>query len=564
MVRLSRSNRGAELVVNRSSATPLRLSARRASADPSERAHGFPALLPFQVLHYPIPQLMREQPPTPWARWPGHIEPKVQRWGYETRELATAGNQLYVHVPFCPFYCHFCPLYKTKEARHRNEQTRERFVSAVVAEIHSYAQLPQLSQKRFRTLYFGGGTPTQLTPEQIGRIVKAIKTSFAVDDDAEITLEGVATQMLAPGYLEACLAAGINRISFGVQSLDPMVRQKIGRGEKPEDYEQLIDLVRSLDTDLPFNVDLMIGLPGQDLDSHDRDLTTILQWDVGSADIYSYWMVPGTRLFDNVVAGRRQAPRYGEALLEMRRHGNSRLVGSGFHQISGEAYVRTDPDVFMQTTFGGGGNTLNTALGFGPSAIGFVAGTLYQNVADLDAYLAAIEAGLVPARASQRIDLTTARRRAVLMGLQRLKVPRAVLGAHELDAFHRWAAQGLVEPHDDAFHLTAEGALWYNQMQMDLIPMSEQYALIGLLGTARDQATLLAKAPTDETDPTEQLLAMIGGNGGMWGAMRVWGYKSLVRLKRLGVFNDRAIGFGGPLPSHTYRVEPRIGEVGSH
>ena len=510
------------------------------------RDHPFPALLPFQVLHYPIPQLMPRQPPTPWHWWPEAIDPSVLQWKQETEALPSAGNQLYIHVPFCPFYCHFCPLYKTTEARHRNETSRERYVASLLEEIERYARIPGLREKNFRTLYFGGGTPTQLTPAQLGRIVDRIKLCFRLDQDAEITLEGVAGQMLAPGYLEACIERGFNRISFGVQTLDPEVRRKIGRGEKLRDYDRLIEFVRNLNIDLPFNVDLMIGLPGQDAASHDRDLETILEWGVGSTDIYAYWMVPGTRLFDNVATGRRQTPRYGEALLEMRRQGKARLLGSGFRQVSGEAYARSDRDLFMQTTFGGGGNGLNTALGFGPSAIGFFDGTLYQNVADLEAYLESIESGRVPVRAAQRINVTTARRRAILLGLQRLKVPRVLLCAAEERVFAKWAKAGLVELRGDVFHSTREGSLWYNQMQLALLTISEQRRLTGLLGTSQQQVDALRMRRKETTDPTEQLLAMIRNRDSIAGRVRVWGYKSYVRIKRLPLFGRPTAGVRRP------------------
>jgi hypothetical protein len=268
-------------------------------------------------------------------------------------------------------------------------------------------------------------------------------------------------------------------------------------------------------------------------------------------------MVPGTRLFDNISAGRREQPRYGESLLEMRRLTKTRLLDSGFRQISGEAYVRSDRDVFMQTTFGGGGNALNTALGFGPSAIGFLNGTLYQNVADLDLYLESIESGHVPIRAAERINVATARRRAIMLGLQRLNIPRAVLRNREEKIFAGWAEQGLVELQGDVFRCTREGSLWYNQMQLALLTLSEQRRLIGLLGTPRQQAAALGKLKRLPTDATEQLLALIRNDGGVAGWLRVWGYKNLVRIKILPLFDDRAVGFGGPL-SRTGNLRPRV------
>jgi hypothetical protein len=231
----------------------------------------------------------------------------------------------------------------------------------------------------------------------------------------------------------------------------------------------------------------------------------------------------------------------------MRRRGQQRLLDHGFRQVSGEAYTRTDSNVFMQTTFGGGGDALNTALGFGPSAIGFTDGTLYQNVADLNAYFEAVESGRAPLRASERMSLTTARRRALMFGLQRLDVPRAALQPREERAFAAWERLGLVEGRDAGFRLTPGGAAWYNQMQLALLPLSEQRRLTGLLGTSRQQAQALANRSEDAADPTEQLLALIRGEGGPMASVRVWGYKSLLMVKRFPGLEDRALGFSGPL-----------------
>ncbi len=203
----------------------------------------------------------------------------------------------------------------------------------------------------------------------------------------------------------------------------------------------------------------------------------------------------------------------------------------------------------MQTTFGGGGNALNTALGFGPSAIGFLDGKLYQNLSDLEAYMETIEADRVPVRAAEHMNAKTARRRAVMFGLQRLNVPRQLLGRREARMFAAWAKQDLLELRDDVYRLTVEGALWYNQMQLALLSVAEQRKLIGLLGTSRQQADALANHSTESTNPTQQLIALIREDGGIAGRLRLYGYKNLLRLKQMRVFDDRAVGFGGPLSS---------------
>lgn len=516
----------------------------RAGATAADFAEQFAAVLPFQVLHYPIPQLMRTVDGVAWTAWPPPMKSSLASWITGTRELGSAGNQIYVHVPFCPFYCHFCPLYKTQEGQHRNAETVERFVAAVIKEITAYGGL-DLPEDSFRTVYFGGGSPTQLSPQQLGRILGALRQSFRIQPDAEVTLEGVATRLADPHYLQAAIEQGFNRISFGVQTLDPEIRLKIGRGEHLEDYTRLLDTLADLGQPVPFNADLMIGLPGQTVEGHMADLAEVIGWGVTSLDVYAYWMVPGTRLFTNVTEGRRHAPRYGSELLELRRRGKELLLASGFHQASGEAYVRAEEDAFIQTTFGAGGNGINTALAFGPSAIGLVNGSLYQNGADLSAYLAFVEGGRAPVGSYQQITGRVAQRRATLFGMQRLVIPKPVVSRRTDRQLRLWVERGLLDDRGTEYIVTQEGSLWYNQMQLGLLPLGEQVRLAGLMGTSEQQRQALANSRDDDLGLASQFKAQVRGRSKVVGNVRFAGYRGLLELKRLPFLPDDAMDFRG-------------------
>jgi hypothetical protein len=93
------------------------------------------ALLPFQVFDYPIAHLMRGQGPVPPERWPPRMDPAVAAWQEKTAHLPEGGNLIYVHVPFCPFHCHFCFLYKSKHRADRAPERREQFVNALLRHI---------------------------------------------------------------------------------------------------------------------------------------------------------------------------------------------------------------------------------------------------------------------------------------------------------------------------------------------------------------------------------------------------------------------------------------------
>jgi len=510
----------------------------------------FSAVLPFQLVQYPVPQLMTAREPAPPEEWPPPMPPKLQAWAEQTAAHRPAGNAIYVHVPFCPFFCHFCPLYKTKDPKHRGPDAREAFVQRIVEEIQRYGRVASLRGLTYDVVYFGGGTPTELTAEQLGRILTAIREAFVLAHDAEITLESVAARLLAPGYFEACVRHGFNRISFGVQTLDPKLRKLVGRGEKLSDYQALLEMVRAHDPSFPINVDLMIGLPEQTPESFRRDLEEVLAWNVGSLDIYAFWMVPGTRTFELVVEGNRQGPSYGDGLLEMRRMGQRILRDAGFQQVAGEVHIRNDHNRFIRTSFGGGGNALHTLLGFGPSAIGMVDGTLYRNICDLDAYSAAVDSGCFPVGQACTLDVATARRRAVMLNLERLAVPEVFIQERRARRlFEQWQAHGLVDLREGVYHLTDEGSHWYNQMQLELLPFWEMVKMAGIMGSMEEQRRAFSVSEDQMPAMTRQLRDFIRKSSGIKGWMRLAGYKTLLRLKQLPFLESRGVSFTGPVES---------------
>jgi len=420
----------------------------------------YPALLPHSIKAYPIVQLATPIGPQDPRHWPLPMDRKLQAWNCDTARFGSAGNLIYVHIPFCPFLCHFCPLYKVNSYRDRSADTRERLVRCLIKEIQLMASASAARGKAFNTLYFGGGTPTELTPAQLGRILSALRSNFDITPDAEITLEGVARQMLAPEYLEACLSQGYNRISFGVQSLDLRLRQRIGRGDSIDDYPALIERVRKIRPNLPINLEIMAGLPEQTLQSFRRDLLQVAEWQPDSLDILYYVMMPGTRLYDLVKAERRTAPSYGSEMLRKRMLANSFLSAAGYKQITGEVFVRRDRDLFVQSSFGGGGNALNTVLALGPSAFGFINGSVYHNICDIHVYMKSVDSGLLPLNTADSLTLKSAQRRAMLFAILQLRVPGFLLDDGRYGrVIRKWQRLGLVTPTASGYEASALGQL---------------------------------------------------------------------------------------------------------
>lgn len=512
---------------------------------PADGKLPYPALLPFQVFDYPIAHLMKRQGPVAADDWPPRIDPRVAAWKERTAHLPEGGNLAYVHVPFCPFICHFCFLYKSKKPSDRDPEVRERYTQALLQHIDMLARRYQYDGAPITTVYFGGGTPTELSPSQLGRVLAALKRNFPIAPDAEVTLEAVANERLCD-RLDDYLAQGFNRLSFGVQTLVPSIRRAIGRGETLDDYDRLIGMLNKR-PGVPFNVDLMVGLPGQTVDSFADDVRQVVAWGVGSMDIYTFWMVPGTRMFDGVLRQEKEGPSYGARLVEFRTTAKHLLRELGFHPVATEAYVRSDINNFMKSTFGGGGNALSTSLAFGPSAFGFVNGTLHRDVPDLGEYISLVERGMFPFQCSETLDLETAQRRALLMGIQRLHVPRIVVEQkrawQKLAA--RWRDLGLVEERPDSYDLTDWGAVWFNQMQLEVVPLLQRLGMSNMLGTASEQLRTLSRQGEGRDALMHEFELAVRNGDGVGGGLRMAAYKSYLQLKRLPIVRDDAYNFAG-------------------
>jgi coproporphyrinogen III oxidase-like Fe-S oxidoreductase len=472
----------------------------------------YPAMVPYSIKMYPIVQTAAEVGPQPPEAWPPPMRSSLIDWRNRGQLDGRSLNQIYLHVPFCPFICHFCPLYKVTANAERTDESKEAFVEALLREIAAYGRNAVARGQIYDSIYFGGGTPTELTPAQLARILTALRATFRLAPDPEITLEGVARQMLAPEYLEPCLEAGFNRVSFGVQSLEERLRKRIGRGDEIDDYLATARRVKALRPGAIVNVEIMAGLPEQSLASLAADVNEIVSWPVDSADVLYYVPMPGTRLQSFIQLGQRAEPLYGGSMLEMRRLVNASFAAAGFQQLTGEVFSRSDRDLFTRASYGGGGNCLNTVLALGPSSFGLLGGVAYHNVASLRKYVADIDQGLFPVRAALPLTGRHARSRAWAFSVMRLHIPDfLVVTARERRRVRRWSELGLVRRTPGGWDLTAHGRAWYNHMQTDVLPLAEQVAAARMFGSSHEQQAIFAD-PTEDSLNYELHRAITGRN----------------------------------------------------
>ena len=198
--------------------------------------------------------------------------------------------ELYIHIPFCERKCRYCDFLSAPA----DETTRRAYVNQLIEEIR--AQATVYPDYQISTVFLGGGTPSCLSGQQILNILSAVYESFAVDSDAEITIE-CNPGTLDAGKLEYFRESGINRVSLGLQSADNEELQLLGRIHTYEDFLQSFQLLREAGF-RNINVDLMSAIPRQSVEGWRNTLRKVLMLKPEHISAYSLILEPGTPFYD--------------------------------------------------------------------------------------------------------------------------------------------------------------------------------------------------------------------------------------------------------------------------
>ncbi|MCX7960822.1 MAG: radical SAM family heme chaperone HemW [Burkholderiales bacterium] len=234
---------------------------------------------------------------------------------------------LYVHFPWCVRKCPYCD-FNSHEAR--GEMPVKEYVDALVADLE--ALLPFVWGRRVISVYLGGGTPSLFPPEAIGRLLSDIRARVVLSPDAEVTLEanpGTADAARFAGYR----AAGVNRLSLGVQSFDDAMLSALGRIHSAEEARRAIEL--AMDAFDNVNLDLMYGLPGQTLEMARRDVAEALGWSPAHLSFYQLAIEPNTAFWSRPPA----LPEH-DACADMQLALEEALRAAGYEHYEVSAFAR--------------------------------------------------------------------------------------------------------------------------------------------------------------------------------------------------------------------------------
>lgn len=234
---------------------------------------------------------------------------------------------LYVHFPWCVQKCPYCDFNSHKL---ENELPEQHYIDALLIDLEQ--DLQQINGRDFETIFLGGGTPSLFSPAEIKRLLREIRARAPTLPDAEITLEanpGTISREKLEGYLDA----GVNRLSIGVQSFEPQKLRKLGRIHDTMEAVNAAIEAKAAGFD-NFNLDLMFGLPGQDVSQAKQDLHTAIDLGPSHLSIYQLTIEPNTYF-------HRYPPSLpdDELLWEMHQQLQQQAAQSGYKQYEVSAFA---------------------------------------------------------------------------------------------------------------------------------------------------------------------------------------------------------------------------------
>ena len=321
-----------------------------------------------------------------------HLAPRAARAG------------IYVHIPFCSSICNYCNFNRGLY----DEALKTRYVAALRQEI---ARAGASETAAADTIVFGGGTPSLLDPEDVASIVGSIRDAVDLDPDSEVTLE-TNPETVDRGKLERFRAAGVNRISFGVQSFHDEELKRLGRIHSADRARAAVREAGASGFD-NVSLDLMMWLPGQSVDAWLANVDALMAAAPDHASLYLLELYPNAPLKEEMARGGwSQAPD--EDAADMYLRAMERLERGGLRQYEISNVAREGKSSRHNLKYWSDGEW----LAFGCGAHGTRGGVRTKNVASTDEYIARVTDGRDPVTERRVLTANDRLEEALFTGLR--------------------------------------------------------------------------------------------------------------------------------------------------
>jgi oxygen-independent coproporphyrinogen III oxidase len=319
---------------------------------------------------------------------------------------AKAPIGIYAHIPYCTRICPYCDF----NVYARKQSQFPYYVNSLIAEMELVAR--EHGRRDVATIFIGGGTPSLLPASDIDRILTSLGERFQIAPDAEVTMEAN-PEGLVVDHLCAIRAAGINRLSIGVQTQQEHGLKVLGRAHKPETPIRGITAARDAGFD-NLSLDFIFGWPKQTLENWERDLDFIVETNPEHASMYSLIIEPNTP-YQTAVNRGILVPVDDDKVSEMYEMTLERMAATGWDHYEISNWART-PENRSQHNLIYWRNAEYIALGAG--AHGHMNGQRYSNIRLPESYMEAVGSGSLPVAESEAIDRATEIAETMMLGLR--------------------------------------------------------------------------------------------------------------------------------------------------
>jgi oxygen-independent coproporphyrinogen-3 oxidase len=320
-----------------------------------------------------------------------------------------AVSSLYIHIPFCERKCLYCDFYSIESL-----SARRPFLDALLREIEITAENEWRGE--LRTLFFGGGTPSLLNPDELAEILEHLRLHWMLSPDAEVTVE-TNPGTVDKAKLSAFRSLGVNRLSIGIQSFDEAELRFLSRIHDQKQAVRAVEDARAAGFD-NVNIDLIFSLPGQTSEQWRATVRRAIELEPEHLSAYSLIVEDDTPLARLVHAGN-VVPNGIDVEADLYRQTMEWMGESGYEHYEVSNYARGGRRCLHNLAYW----HHDSYLGFGPSAHSFEhrgdgTGRRWGNVANISTYVRALKEDRVPRSFEETLDRRALARESVFLGLR--------------------------------------------------------------------------------------------------------------------------------------------------
>lgn len=396
----------------------------------------------------------------------------IEQFNQSNGDKIGSARCLYIHIPFCRVRCTFCNFFQYASSK----ALIERYFQALLSEIKWKSQLAWSQSEPFQAVYIGGGTPTDLSAEQLKILATSIRNSFPLTPDCEMTLEGRLNKFDAEKF-ENALEGGFNRFSFGIQSFNSKVRRA---AKRLDDREYVLERIQDMVSynAAPIVLDLLYGLPYQTLDIWQQDLNDYLSSGADGVDLYQLIEMKGFPMSKLVEQGKLPAPANTATKARMYQLGVDFMAKHHQKRLSINHWASSNRERSIYNSLA---KTTAEVLPLGSGAGGNIGGIQMMHTRNMDEYIDAISEKKFPVsmvfRAGETRSLNAEIKSAFDKGVLAKNRLNSIFGGSLFEQlnplFKAWQGNGLATLEDNYLSLTVAGQFWSVTLAQNLIKVIE-------------------------------------------------------------------------------------------